>query len=282
MTKKLKTIFLIAVIGVSGFLLYQNAGKMVEADMTPNLVIDPTNSAKLFIATPDPRTQENGLVLYIPFDGTAIQGLYATATDLSGYGNNGTITNGAFGTAGVIGQALSFDGVNDYVNCGSGASLDITSVMTISLWFKPTRQPTNDSNSMILVSKGHWSEGGYSFWYYYSESYGSMRFITHQAAGYTNIMRALPSSIVNSWTHFVVTFSGGVATLYLNGSQLGATATLSNADPVPTRAVLIGKNYLDAHYFSDGLIDEVRIYNRALSAEEVKEHYNLSRRLLKI
>src|SRR3990167_283101 len=75
----------------------------------------------------------SGLVGYWNFD----EGSGATVADSSGNGNTGTLTNGPTWTTGKIGQALSFDGSNDYVDAGTGSSLNLASSLTVSAWIKP-------------------------------------------------------------------------------------------------------------------------------------------------
>ena len=91
--------------------------------------------------------EEKGLVGYWKFD--EIKG--GIAKDSSGNGNDGTIY-GAEAIAGKTGQVLSFDGVNDYVDCGNNGSLKITDAITVEAWVKIAHSP----GERIIVGKG-WS-----------------------------------------------------------------------------------------------------------------------------
>ena len=82
-----------------------------------------------------------GLVGYWTFDGKDINGTAATTTDRSGNGNTGTLVNMSATTSpvvGKIGQALRFNGTSQYVNGGTGASLNLTGNQSYSVWIKPT------------------------------------------------------------------------------------------------------------------------------------------------
>jgi len=279
MKKLIKISFLIAVIGISGFVVFSNVKDFVKADMTPNVVIDPTLSSKLIIASPDPRTTESGLVGYWTFNGPDIQGLYATATDISGNGNNGTFgASPATGTddpapiAGVIGQALSFDGVNDYVDAGGQSSLHNVENgnFTVEAWIYPVAHISADGNRYVIL--GFYAPG----WMVdltRNSSVESYRFYTGSATiAYSTGGLNLPLR----WQHIVWTVDSSYFTFYLDGMQKmqSAKTAITASDGENLR---IGIRSDNAYSFN-GLIDEVRIYNRALTAEEIMEHFSLSRR----
>ncbi|MDO8743098.1 MAG: hypothetical protein Q7J30_00870, partial [Candidatus Azambacteria bacterium] len=133
--KKGIIIFLISSLLGAGLALvidYVRNGNFAFADLTPNLIL----------ATPNPLPNESALVGYWTFNGKDTI-LNSTTTDMSGNGNDGTLGTTASTTAdtsdptptgGVIGQALSFDGVDDYVSVADSSSLDITSAITLEAW----------------------------------------------------------------------------------------------------------------------------------------------------
>src|SRR3989344_262596 len=95
--------------------------------------------AALIVQAPKYIGLTNGLVGYWSFDGKDMAGV--TAYDRSGNANNGTLTNGPVRTIGKIGQALNFDGTNDYINAGAGASLSITGPVSICAWVRADALP---------------------------------------------------------------------------------------------------------------------------------------------
>ena len=283
--KLLKALLSIAIIATSVIVMFLNIKEMVEADMMPNLVIDPSKSAKLKIATSNPSDWSSGLMGYWSFDGTAIQGLYATTTDLSSNGNNGTIT-GAVGSAGAIGQALRFDGIDDYVQMANSTSLNPSNI-TLEVWFNVTsgtlaaqkaliqkaytsHNPPYYQYTLLLVDTAAWPKTA-SFRIAVGGALYSLT-ATGTAYGY------------GSWHHFVSTYDGETMYSYLDGAQIASTTSPSgNINSYSTVIQLAAYPNLahNSTYSFSGLLDEVRIYNRALTTAEIQEHYTLSKRLLK-
>ncbi len=199
-----------------------------------------------------------GLVGMWTFDGNDMSG--NTAIDRSGNANNGTLTNGPAKTIGKIGQALNFDGVDDYV---SGSSVNLSgSPFTISAWIKP-KSYTADKQYFSIGSAAlndqaiHLRE----------TSNTGLRF-----GMYNDDLNVTVSNMADVWSHVVVTLdSSKVQTVYFNGVSVGSrTATAmftGNSNWNIGRWVLSGtENW-------DGLIDEVRVYNRALTEAEIKQLY---------
>jgi hypothetical protein len=170
--------------------------------------------------------------------------------------NDGTIS-GAARTAGISGEGLSFDGVNDYVQIPDDDSLDLTSAGSIEVWAW--------KNSQMYVTKGNTTE-------YQLMDYSTTGRIAVRWGSDSNSLTSSNAVPTGSWHHIVATYDGSTISLYIDGS-------LSNSKPFTTDAVAnttpvrIGARG-NAYYF-DGLIDEVVIYNRALTDTEVMERYNL-------
>jgi len=193
------------------------------------------------------------------------------AFDSSGYQNNCTL-HGPTWTTGKIGNALSFDGVDDYVNCGNNTSLNVPDDYTIEMWIY---NKTATNLYPTLFNRGFQSKTNGFFWYYTSGSPNNTD-IKYQWSDGSNyhmeiFTNALPK---DTWTHavFVFTNADKALKLYTNGSQFSTTRILTGALPVNSGTLYLGC-YGSSSYFFSGLIDEVRIYNRALSADEILQHY---------
>ncbi len=203
--------------------------------------------------TTAPTGVDTSLKGYWSFNGEALSG--TTAYDWSGAGNNGTLTNGPIITKGQVGQALSFDGTDDYVVGTAAATAD---VFTYSAWINPS---TNSGTIIGTTSNGiQWRL-----------STGKLNLV---AAGVTEIGSSTETVPMNAWTHVSLTNdASGNYTFYINGHDAGGRGT--NAYNYDNQRPAIGSRYHDnASELFTGIIDEVRIYNRALTAAEIKSLYN--------
>jgi hypothetical protein len=205
-----------------------------------------------------------GLMSYWSFE----EGAGTKATDFSGNGNTGILTNGPTWVGGKRGKALSFASSSfQYVDISDNAALTPASI-TVSAWVKPTALPASSGDIIAIIAKRDGGgTGGYILELYNNSGNQQIYWL---AAGGTNPLNFNNTLPVGVWSHIVITQSGTAGEMYLNGVSLG-TATV---DAIANVAVnlKIGAR-ADGKYF-DGSIDEVRIYNRALSATEVAALYN--------
>jgi len=188
----------------------------------------------------------------------------STAKDSSPYGNHGTIY-GATRVRGIIGKALSFDGEDDYVEVNDSESLDITDEITITLWLKRK----NNDTSIIFKAGGSLGSGTGSGYRVILDEDNKISFNLRHGSSedWVTCNSTIPADV---FTFIVVTFDGSVAKIYVN-SELDKTGYMSPCwtNDVPLR---IGHRGWNPNYFN-GTIDEVRIYNRALSPGEIRIHY---------
>ena len=217
----------------------------------------------------------NSLVSYWPADGNA--------NDIVG-GNNGTFLNGRGFADGVLGQAFSFDGVNDYVEVPDSAKLDITDEITIDFWMKRAQMRVDQIEE--IVDKGDCSPD-FGVNSGYSVSLSRSRAVTNAGGQGTGLILWLLDGV--SWIqstkrvddgryhHIAVTYdsSTGAQRIYIDGqldiqfNVSGGTKIITNDLPLEFgRAFACG----DSRFYQ-GILDEVRIYNRALSADEIKAQY---------
>ncbi|GEC36467.1 hypothetical protein EME01_05390 [Sinorhizobium meliloti] len=208
-----------------------------------------------------------------------------SAADSSGNGNTGTLQGGMDAAsdtvAGQVGTALNFNGSSDYINLGSSASLDDLFVGggTISAWIYP--ESYGNFNQGRILDKGAESNDGWT-WKFVDSGGSLMFYIDHtstvvDAAG----MWATNTAItLNTWTHVAVTFNqddfNNVPAMYINGQPVAYTELWEPTaafDSDATHNMYMGVRDPILRWF-DGRIDDVRVYNRVLTAAEIDAIYN--------
>jgi hypothetical protein len=197
------------------------------------------------------------LVLALGFE----EGTGATTADSSGSGNNGALANTSWSAAGRFGRALSFNGTSSWVTVADANSLDLTTAMTIEAWVNPA--VNTDWRTVLL--KENASGLSYSLYGSGSPAVPSTWMRVGSAEREVNGTAALA---VNTWTHLAATYDGATMRLFVNGVQVG-TRALAGSLGTSTAPLRIGGNAIWGEYFS-GLIDEVRVYNRVLTAAEIQ------------
>lgn len=245
--------------------------KLLKLSILFVLLLAGYNTASAAFKINRPPTLNAGLVGYWTFDGPDTNFTTNTVTDKSGNGNTGTITNMSTSTArapGKIGQALRFDGVNDRVDVGSGVNLSNT--VTFSAWVKPRNYSESGFNVFLIGGKAIGSNN-----FYLDFLNGSIRWVTYDNSSNFHIMSIAVGN--NDWKHVVGVMDNNLQYLYANGVLQGSPLAVTwSYDDMSNSRVSVGDNYWSVQAFP-GLIDEVRIYNRALSASEVKTLYNMGR-----
>jgi hypothetical protein len=205
------------------------------------------------------------------------EGSGTTAYDYSGYGNNGTLYNGTnicsnppnsgcpTWVDGMIGRAISFDGVNDYVNVYDSINLR-TVPFTVEFWINLSSWTTY--KRIIGKGDGYYIPGGWHI-----EVFGNnFRFYwNYDRSAFDSLLASGVTIEANRWYHVVAIHTGSRAYLYVNGIAHSKSTTLT-----PTGAsgypLQIGGTTYSGQYIN-ATIDEVRIYNRVLSEEEIKQLY---------
>ncbi len=202
-----------------------------------------------------------GLVGYWPFEDVSGGG-NTQITDFSGNGNTGTLIGSPVWTDGKVGKALFFDTAGDYVTVPNSTSINLNTAQTLSFWIKDTESTKSYAD---YLKKTNFTNAGWRL--VRTGATVDMTATVFTSGGATNF--SVTGVLDGNWHHVVYTLNSGTAALYKDGVWVdgGAYAAGSGfADPADQLSMSDGAppaNYLD----------EVRLYNRALSASEVTSLY---------
>jgi YD repeat-containing protein len=202
-----------------------------------------------------------GLVGHWKFD----EGAGLSAADSSGGGGGGTLQGGAaWGVARVGTASVSFDGADDYVQVGARPGLALTTAATFGAWLYPTGAGSGGALGGIVVNK----EGEYEIARFPD---GTIQWaFANQSPGWNwvNTGHVAPP---NRWTHVAVTYEGGAVKTYADGRLVhtyAGSGGIGDALPAQNDFRVGGRQLMSQHF--QGRLDDVRVYNRALSAAEVE------------
>jgi uncharacterized delta-60 repeat protein len=228
------------------------------------LIPDPT------VIYPSADWMNDGLLAHYPLDGDA--------TDASGNGNDGT-TDGVLLTQNRFGQsekAYDFDGVDDSIDVGSALGNFGTSPFTVSAWIKTN----TDSVADVILAKGTYGSGtSQSYFRVYEDPAdpADQRRIQLNLYDGTNTQSIFSSSIIDSerWYHVVGQRDDVGMKIYIDG-QLDNANNTAPINPDSSEPLKLGVADSWYNMRMDGVIDDVRIYDRALTANEVESLYALN------
>jgi hypothetical protein len=238
----------------------------ISRDTAGNTATAATVNVTVSNAAPAPPT---GLVAAYGFNETTGTKL----TDLSGKGNTGTTRNTTWTTAGKYGGAATFNGTTSWVTVNDANTLDLTTGMTLEAWLYPTALGTG-WRTVIFKEK----PGDVVYSLYANDS--TQRALTQLNIGGELNAWSVTQLPLNTWTHIAGTWDGTTLRMWVNGALVGTravTGTLANS----TGVLRMGGNGIWNEWFA-GRIDEVRIYNRALTQAELQAWRRRSARPLRI
>jgi hypothetical protein len=212
-----------------------------------------------------PSILTNGLVLALDAaNSKSYPGSGTTWTDLSGNGNNGTLTNGpTFNSAN--GGSIVFDGVDDYVNVPTFSIP--TSSFSCESFFKWSNIGTNRGS--IFSLNYNYPTSGYLI---RQRDDSSGKFVVWSDYGSESGIYSTTALIVNTWNHVIVTQESTICSIYINGI-FDSSQSLPNPVLNQSYPILLGRRASTGAYLT-GNIAAAKIYNRALSASEILQNYN--------
>jgi hypothetical protein len=213
-----------------------------------------------------PNGIESGLVLYLDAGNRkSYPGSGNTWNDLSGLNNTGTLTNGP--TYVASNNVILFDGTNDYVSGANSASTDLTGDMSCEVWFKLNAVA---GDWVRPFGKGDASNRTYGLWY--NTTSGGFLYQRYGSTSFQAQLSTLP--VIGQWYQMFGTSTGSNHILYINGVNV-ATATAAGPWFSSTEGYRVAAATF--HTFHNGPIASVRLYNRGLSAAEIRQLFNATR-----
>jgi hypothetical protein len=216
------------------------------------------------------RMAQPGMVASYKFD----EGRGNILTDTSGNGNDGTIY-GATWVEGKAGPALEFDGIDDYVEVIPNSSLNMGSPVTVSLWIMPKALPKSHSGyleyDLVVLNKGSFATSDGNWFLGVSNKSVAFSFKPLDGYGWQKYTAETGEISVNTWHFLAVTHSGEDLRFYLDGKLVKESKQVEKMAE-GSHPLRIGSYEWNDYYFC-GLINETKIYNRALSPNEVRGEY---------
>jgi hypothetical protein len=196
------------------------------------------------------------------------EGTGSTAGDSSGNNYNGTITGATWFNDPVHGWCLNFDGSGDWVSIPDTAALNITGDITIAAWVYFAKGGAEQSIVAKTLTSGH-TNSPFDF-RTNVENPPKLDIVRSDASGHEVVHGTQPVPL-NSWHHVLVRVENKVADFYIDGVLTDSYGTLTKTPTVNSKPLYIGRRD-DGLYFT-GRVNAVRIYDRALSAEEIWQLY---------
>jgi len=203
----------------------------------------------------------SGIVAWWPGDGNA--------NDIQG-NNNGTLQNGTTFAPGLVLQAFHFNGANNYVSIADTPSMDFgTGNFTIELWVNFDSLGQDQELIQQVIGNGADAPTYFLEYDFTSPHPNTLRFRISNPNSNQNDLFAPVSLVVGQWYHIAAVRQGNTSSLYLNGSLVGSQTAGSNIDTGTGGITTLGALANGGRYLS-GSLDEVTLYNRALSVAEIQ------------
>ncbi|MDD5696880.1 MAG: LamG domain-containing protein [Candidatus Pacebacteria bacterium] len=258
----IEILVVIVIIGIiSGFIIVSMSGVSNKATVAKGRVFSNSlrNSLLINLVSEWKFDGVSGTVGQALGDGTAVPDSWGANSGLT---YNGPILRN--GNDCLSGKCLYFDGTNDYVNCGNGSTLNMTTAITISFWFNPYYSGSSEQLILYKGGPGFTSDGwrvgtkdGYVRLHYWdgatSRSVGNINYATNQ---WTSVV--FSNNVGNSFKTYINGSLFGVAGVFSEGLVVNAVDFLMAGQPT---------------YNFNGLLDEVMLYNKEISLSQVQQNY---------
>jgi len=279
-------ILTITAIGGSYFYYQSRAAMTINKTGLTSVKLNTAGLTSVKINSSQTGMLTSGLVGFWTMDGNDTTWTSATAgttADKSPVGTNtGTLTNMSQSTSpaiGKVGQGMYFDGVNDIINIPNSENNSLyenISAISVSLWFKINQLSSAKGEDQYLIYKRH-NSSPWSSWLMWLESSDNKLYFSARNNSATGVTETSDSALeTGRWYYVAGVYDGSNVTLYVDGiaaaSPPSQTGTIYDSDST----VRIGAGTAGASR-ANGIIDEVRIYNKALSQSEITELYNMGR-----
>ena len=219
---------------------------------------------------------QNGLISYWTFDKADID--RDVVKDIIG-NHNGTIVGKVKAVEGKINEALLFnkdDLRGDHVDVGVEINPKIHKRLTIEGWFKFVDRVKGSIHVLMCAREGGWvASKGISFLYsngYQAEGF-TMYFRMHKVGGPANLAYKPFEPELDKWYHYVSTYDSEELKFYVNGEEVAKLDTNEGPEKSSTSLKIAHSSLFGNKWDFSGVVDEVRIYNRALSNDEVKQNF---------
>lgn len=189
--------------------------------------------------------------------------------DNSGNDNHGVFTDTVIKSNGRFGPSVSFNGTSSFVICGNNTVLDITSEITFEVWVNPSNISTNTK----ILDKSHLFVDAWTL------IKNDSNFECHIKFPVVGLKSAIATGMasIGVWSHVVATYDGDKLRIYVDSILKGSNDVGSDTIPINSRILHVGRLSSLPLSFFPGLIDEVRLYNRALNHDEISRNYELGR-----
>ncbi|MDI6451243.1 LamG-like jellyroll fold domain-containing protein [Anaerobaca lacustris] len=190
-----------------------------------------------------------------------------TAADSSGNGNNGTLLGGASWAPGYFRTALQLDGVDGYVEVPHDPSLNVDDEATVMAWINTPRRETPGQGYQGVIGKGNGTARSYSLY----TTPNNLHFSTGPSGAYIGSSSSTGAIPINEWVHVCGMIIDNGHQYYVNGEDAGRFANGAvGPGAADTENLVIGRTQEGTGRSFEGLIDDVRIYRRGLTQEEVQ------------
>jgi hypothetical protein len=213
------------------------------------------------------RPVTNGLVFCV--DAANPQSIISGQTtwkDLTFNTTGGTLVNGVGFSGSGVSSGLVFDGVDDYINCGTQIDLSQYSAFSVDIWVNP-KSLTGVKSAFAIAN-----DPGATGWQHWIGTNGS-NFYVEMRSGNLDKSLSASGAVLNTWSHITTVWNGTTLFLYINGVE--RTSIAASAITNSLKRLYIG--YFPSYTVWNGYVSNTKIYNRALSATEVSQNFNALR-----